>query len=84
MTGRPGLTPHACIRIDPDARPFETEADKENCKAECCHHHRQPAWHANEWQHWKPTCGFLFQVQLEMGQRLRIDMTCYISYFWVI
>ena len=84
MTGWPGLTPHAYIPIDSDARHFETEADKENCKTECCRHHRQPAWHANEWQHRKLTCGFLFQVQPEMGSRLRSDMTGYISYFWEI
>ena len=71
MTSRPGLTPHAYIPIVSDASHFETEADKENRKTECCCHHRQPAWHASEWQHWKRTCGFLFQVQLEMGPQLR-------------
>ena len=57
MTCRPGLTPNAYKPIDSDARPFETEADKENCKTECCRHHRKPAWHTNELQHWKLTCG---------------------------
>ena len=58
MTCLPGLTPHAYIPIDSDASHFETEADKENCKTEGCRHHGQPAWHPNEWQHWKLTCGF--------------------------
>ena len=65
MTGRPGLTPHAFILIDSDASHFETEADKENCKTECCCHQRQPAWHTNEWQHWKLMCWFYFKFNLK-------------------
>ena len=84
MTGRSGLTPHAYILIDSDARHFETEVDKEYCKTECCGHHRQPAWHANKWPHWKLKCWFLFQVQIEMGPRLRSDISGVISYVWEI
>ena len=48
-TCRPGLALHEQIPIDARHVDSETDADKENCKSDCCHHHRQPAWDVLLW-----------------------------------
>ena len=81
MTCLLGLAPHPHTQID--ACHVETDTVKENCKTECCCRYRQPAWHANQWQHLQYSSDdILFQVQV--GARNPADITDYINLYDIL